>query len=287
MSRLVLEALEGRALNAGVTGDGREAVVALHGFTGNLSQWAPFAAAAGKEYRVVTIDLPGHGASDAPDSPAFYDMSRTIRALAEVLDYFEIPRVHWLGYSLGGRLAIGAAVTLPERTLSLTTVGASPGFASEVARTVRRENDESLAHKLETQGITDFVNDWESLPLWRSQARLSDEARADLRRQRLANDPVGLANSLRGIGAGSQPDFREELAALRVPALFVAGEEDEKYASIAREMGGLVPGSRVEIIPESGHAVHLERPEYFQRVVLDFLRSTARSFNVPGSRSNP
>jgi 2-succinyl-6-hydroxy-2,4-cyclohexadiene-1-carboxylate synthase len=286
MSRLALEALEGRSLNVAVTGEGREAVVALHGFTGNLSQWASFAAAAGKEYRTIMIDLPGHGASDAPGDPARYDMDHTVRALAGVLDHLELPRVHWLGYSLGGRIAIGAAVTLPERTLSLMTIGASPGLAAEEERLTRRESDEALARMLETEGITAFVDYWEALPLWQSQARLSEAVRRGLRAQRLAADPVGLAGSLRGIGVGSQPDFRHELASLQAPALFVAGSEDENYAAIAREMGGLVPGGRVEIIPESGHAVHLEQPERLNRAVLAFLRQV-RNPSATGSRSNP
>jgi 2-succinyl-6-hydroxy-2,4-cyclohexadiene-1-carboxylate synthase len=287
MSRPALGALEGYRLNVEVTGTGLEAVLALHGFTGNLSQWQPFAAAAGKEYRVVTVDLPGHGSSDAPDNPVLYDMDHTVRALAEVLDRLELPRAHWLGYSLGGRIAIGAAVTLPERTLSLATAGASPGLATEAERAARRESDEALARRIETKGITDFVDHWESLPLWKSQTRLAPETRRNLRARRLAANPTGLANSLRGIGVGSQPDFRHELALLGVPALFVAGAEDEKYTAIAREMGDLAAGSRVEIVPESGHAVYLEQPERFQNVVLAFLHRTARNFNATGSRSNP
>ncbi len=260
-------------------------MLALHGFTGNMGQWEPFAAVAEKEYRVVTVDLPGHGGSDAPEALALYDIDHTIRALGEVLDKLDITRVHWLGYSLGGRIAIGAAAGLPQRTLSLTAIGASPGLATEAERAARRESDEKLAWKLEMEGIAAFVEYWEALPLWKSQARLSGTARRALHEQRLTNNPVGLANSLRGIGVGSQPDFRPGLASLRAPALFVAGAEDEKYAAIAREMGDLVAGSRVEIVPESGHAVHLEQPQCFQNAVWEFLHKVKT--NVTGSRSNP
>jgi 2-succinyl-6-hydroxy-2,4-cyclohexadiene-1-carboxylate synthase len=280
MTRYVLDALGWKELNVAVTGGGPAAIVALHGFTGNHAQWDTFAGAAAAEgYTVVTPDLPGHGESDAPGDPRLYDMDHTVRALAEVLDLLKLDRVHWLGYSLGGRIAIGAAVGLPARTLSLTAVSASPGLVTEPLRLARRLGDAALADRLNHRGITDFIDYWETLPLWKSQARLSAEARDRLRAQRLANKPNGLANSLRGIGVGSQPDFRDGLKKLNVPALFIAGEEDRKYADLAREMAELVPDGRVSLIPESGHAVHLEQPEALDRAVLDFLKDVTRGPN--------
>lgn len=277
MTRYVLDALGWKELNVVVTGDGSTAIVALHGFTGSHAQWGTFAGAAAAEgFTVVTPDLLGHGESDAPGDPRLYDMDHTVRALAEVLDLLKLDPVHWLGYSLGGRIAIGAAVGLPKRTASLTAVSASSGLVTEPLRLARRLGDGALAERLNHRGITDFIDYWETLPLWKSQARISPEARERLRGQRLANKPDGLANSLRGIGVGSQPDFRDGLQKLNVPALFIAGEEDQKYADLAREMGDLVPDGRVSIIPESGHAVHLEQPEALNRAMLDFLKDVTR-----------
>ena len=285
MSRVALDALKGHALNVTARGEGPETLLALHGFTGNASQWDFLSRALRSEYRVIAVDLPGHGGSDAPDDPARYDFDHTIKALVELLGRLEISKVHWLGYSLGGRIALGAAVTLPQHTLSLTTIGASPGLASDEERTARRASDEKLAEKLETEGLAAFVDYWEALPLWQSQARLSPTARKKLHSQRLANDPKGLANSLRGIGGGSQPDFRQKLAHLRAPALFIAGAEDEKYAALAREMEDLTPPGRAALVPESGHAVHLEQPARLSETLLDFLRE-ARNATTTGSRSS-
>jgi 2-succinyl-6-hydroxy-2,4-cyclohexadiene-1-carboxylate synthase len=280
MTRHVLDAFGWKELNVTVIGDGPETIVALHGFTGSHVQWDGLAtAAAAAGYRVVTPDLPGHGESDAPRDFRLYDMDHTVRSMAEILNVLKIDRVHWLGYSLGGRIAIGAAVTLPERTLSLTAVSASPGLTAEPLRLARRLGDGALADRLDNRGITDFIDYWETLPLWKSQARLSPEARARLRAQRLAGDPHGLANSLRGIGVGSQPDHRDGLKKMTAPALFVAGEEDEKYAELAREMGGLVHEGRVATVPESGHAVHLEQPAALNSVVLGFLKDVAKRSN--------
>jgi 2-succinyl-6-hydroxy-2,4-cyclohexadiene-1-carboxylate synthase len=277
MTRYVLDSFGWKELNVVVMGEGPETIVALHGFTGNHAQWDDFTAAAVKQgYRVAAPDLPGHGESDAPQDYRLYDMDHTVRALAEALKILKIARVHWLGYSLGGRIAIGAAVTLPELTLSLTAVSASPGLVAEPLRLARRLGDAALADRLDHRGITDFIDYWETLPLWQSQARLSPEAKAKLRAQRLANDPHGLANSLRGIGVGAQPDFRDGLRRLERPALFVAGADDEKYTELAREMGGLVPGGRVTIVPESGHAAHLEQPAALNAAVLDFIKDVTK-----------
>ena len=147
------------------------------------------------------------------------------------------------------------------------------GLANPDERELRRLSDEALADKVETEGIEVFVEHWESLPLWKSQDRLPEKVRQKLRLQRLTNNPVGLNNSLRGIGTGAQPSFQDLLPGLQVPTLFIAGEEDDKFVGIAQEMHSKVIGSQIRIVKESGHTVHLEQPDLFNRIVLEFLKS--------------
>lgn len=285
MTRITLDALEGGSLNVELAGDGPVAVMALHGFTGNAATWDSLSGAAGGEYRIISPDLTGHGESDGPENPRLYDMKHTVGALAEILDHLKITRVHWLGYSMGGRIALGAAIHLPERTVSLTLESASPGLSTVVERTARVTSDEELAGRIEAEGIAAFVDYWESLPLWASQARLPLEIRRKLREQRLANRPVGLANSLRGIGAGAQPPLHRRLKEISFPSLFIAGDEDAGFVAIAQQMQAAVPGSLLRIIPESGHAVHLEQPDCFNRAVLDFIGNADSPLNITGARS--
>ncbi|MDO8473835.1 MAG: 2-succinyl-6-hydroxy-2,4-cyclohexadiene-1-carboxylate synthase [Dehalococcoidia bacterium] len=273
MARIPLPALGGMSLNVEIWGSGPH-ILAIHGFTGCAATWRSFAAAAREEFSVICVEMLGHGASDAPDRPERYCMTTTIMALKNILDMLEIERVHWLGYSMGGRIALGAALALGERTASLTLESASPGIPTRSERAARVRSDSGLADWTEKEGLDAFVRYWEALPLWASQARLPEAVRREIRSQRLANTAVGLANSLRGIGAGAQPSFHKQLAGLRMPTLFIAGLEDTKFVQIARQMSLQVLHSRLCVVPGAGHTVHLEKPELFNGEVLDFIRST-------------
>ena len=262
--------VDGVGYNVERAGEG-PALVLLHGFTGSAATWAPFVAAFAREFDTVAIDLPGHGASDAPDDPARYSMERTVGDLVAILDRLGIERAAWLGYSMGGRVALGAAVMAPSRVAALVLEGASPGLADPAERAARVRDDEALAAFIEREGVAAFVERWEALPLFASQGRLPEEVRAAQRRQRLANDPRGLANSLRGIGQGTQPPLHDRLGEVGVPALLLAGAGDAKFRRLAQEMAGAMPAAEVMIIEGAGHAAHLEQPRAFEEAVRAFL----------------
>ena len=272
MVSIPMASLGGSHLNVQITGDGPP-VVALHGFTGSSSTWEPFAAAAHWEYTIVAVDLLGHGASDSPDDPQCYSMERTIQALVELLDHLHMQQVRWLGYSLGGRIALSAAIALQQRTGGLILESASLGLATVEERAERVREDERLADWIEQVGVRWFVEYWEALPLWASQARLPAATRESLKIQRLHNNPRGLANSLRGVGTGAQPPLHDRVGQSSAPTLFIAGAEDAKFTAIAQEMHRAVALSSLHIIPDAGHAAHLEKPELFNQVVLEFLRT--------------
>jgi 2-succinyl-6-hydroxy-2,4-cyclohexadiene-1-carboxylate synthase len=91
------------------------------------------------------------------------------------------------------------------------------------------------------------------------------------RRQRLANSATGLASSLRGMGAGAQEYLLPRMDAIDVPALFIAGELDERYAAWAPRMASEVPGAVSQIIEGAGHTTHLEQPDAFVEAAGQFL----------------
>lgn len=248
-------------------------VLLVHGFTGSVKAWGEdlIGALAGSGRRVVAVDLPGHGGSDVPAEPERYAMERVVKDLCRVLDDLEIRRTDWIGYSLGGRVALGAAVLRPERTRRLVLEGASPGIADPEEASARRRADEALAEAILSEGMEPFVDAWMDKPLFRTQRRLPEERLARERRRRLSCDPEGLANTLRGLGTGRQPSFWDALPEIRVPTLLLAGAEDEKYTRIAREMGARIPDAAHVSIPEAGHTVHLERPGAWLREVVAFL----------------
>src|SRR5690349_3403754 len=97
-----------------VTGTG-EPLVLLHGFSGSGANWSEHVEAFAQEFRVVAIDLLGHGQTDSPPDPARYAMERAAADLIAILDALDMPTVHLLGYSMGGRLALYTALTYPGR----------------------------------------------------------------------------------------------------------------------------------------------------------------------------
>lgn len=255
-------------------GTSRSTLLMLHGFTGTGGTWAAAAPALADDHALLLPDLLGHGATAAPPQPNRYSMSAAAGDLRAMLDALRLPRVHLLGYSMGGRLALYFATQQPQRVATLTLVSASPGLEDAAQRAERRAHDEALADRIERDGVTAFVTDWEALPLWDTQARTMDaDARAALRAERLSQRPQGLANSLRGMGTGVQPSLWQDLPALALPTLLLVGEHDARFRAINERMHAALPDSRLHVLPGVGHALHLEAPDAFAQVVRDFLAS--------------
>jgi 2-succinyl-6-hydroxy-2,4-cyclohexadiene-1-carboxylate synthase len=261
--------VNGISLNVEVAGTGPPLLL-LHGFTGSAATWAGHLPALTRHATTITVDLIGHGGSDVPADPARYTMSHCIADLLAVLDGLEIGHVSVLGYSMGARVALHLALAAPERVAGLMLESSSPGLADESERSARRASDEELAATIERDGVAAFVADWEQLPLFASQNTLPAEARSALRRQRLRNSARGLAHSLRGMGTGTQASLWSRLGQIEAPALLIVGALDEKFCRLGRAMAGALPRARLAVVPGAGHAVHLERPGEFVRLVLGF-----------------
>ncbi|MBX6772990.1 MAG: 2-succinyl-6-hydroxy-2,4-cyclohexadiene-1-carboxylate synthase [Chloroflexi bacterium] len=245
----------------------------LHGFTGSAETWEPFIPTWGAHSTLIAVDLLGHGRSDCPPDPTRYRIDQCAADLLGLLDQLGIARTDLLGYSMGGRVALHLAVAAPDRIGALVLESSSPGLASPAERAARVQSDEALATLLEREGIAAFVARWEALPLFASQRRLPAAVRDGLRHQRLQNHPLGLANSLRGLGAGVMEPLYDRLGAVRAPTLLVVGALDERYRALGEEVAGRLPQARLVVIPEAGHTVHLEQPAAFGRVVSEFLAS--------------
>ena len=119
-------------------------LVLLHGFTGDATTWDSLVGHLGANRPVLAVDLVGHGQSEAPDDPGAYTMPATVDAvLAAVAAVADGPRVggatraHWLGYSMGGRVALNLTLVAPGAVAGLVLIGASPGIADPTARTDR------------------------------------------------------------------------------------------------------------------------------------------------------
>ena len=245
----------------------------LHGFTGGATTWAALATQLSPYRRTLAVDLIGHGQSAAPAEAERYRMERCVADLLALLDALEIARADVLGYSMGGRVALQLAAAAPERVGALLLESSSPGLASPAERAARAAADADMAAAIERDGLAAFVAQWERLPLFASQAALPAELRERQRAQRLHNRPLGLANSLRGMGTGQQTSLWDRLPDLRMPTLLLAGALDQKYCTIAQRMAAQMPNARLALVPNAGHTIHLEQPGLFADTVLEFLQS--------------
>jgi 2-succinyl-6-hydroxy-2,4-cyclohexadiene-1-carboxylate synthase len=237
---------------------GPDRVVLVHGFTQTVRSWDPLAAVLADTFQVVRVDLPGHGGS----SDVRMGFAETAAAIGEAGG-----RATYVGYSMGGRLCLRLAVDRPDLVQALVLVGASPGLADDGERDARRAADEALADDIERTGTAAFLVEWLGQALFRS---FTPDA-ADLE-GRLANPPAGLAAALRSLGTGVQEPLWSRLAELSMPVLAVAGQDDERYARLARAMGDAIGGdAQVVALAGAGHAAHLERPISFCRLLAAFL----------------
>ncbi|CAI9394660.1 2-succinyl-6-hydroxy-2,4-cyclohexadiene-1-carboxylate synthase [Niallia sp. Sow4_A1] len=255
-----------------IEGDG-EPLLLLHGFTGDSGTWFPFIPLWKKSYKVIAVDIIGHGKTDSPEEAEKYAMKESVAHIKAVIDYLRLAPVHILGYSMGGRLALAYCSEYPETVKKLILESASPGLQTELERKQRRIQDEKLGDSILEQGIIHFVNKWEKIPLFKSQERLDPTIKRAIRNQRLANNPIGLANSLKGMGTGAQSSYWSRISRLSIDTLLITGELDRKFYQIAEEMVKKNKNIRHLNVNNAGHAIHVEKPEIFGTIVMEFLRS--------------
>ncbi len=238
-------------LHTRVIGSGPRLVLA-HGFTQNRDCWGSLPELLADHFEVVLVDLPGHGSSGHDDADLWH--------AAELLG--DVGRQgYYVGYSMGGRIALHLALTTPQLVDGLVLIGATAGLDADIDRATRREADYRLADHLGTVGLAAFLDEWLANPLF---AGLSDEAAA--REARLANRVEGLQSSLRSCGTGTQEPLWDRLREITAPTLVVAGSEDEKFTNVGNRLVEHLGAARFASVRGS-HAVHLQAPDQMAELI--------------------
>jgi 2-succinyl-6-hydroxy-2,4-cyclohexadiene-1-carboxylate synthase len=205
------------------------------------------------------VDAPGHGASAG--------IAADLVAGADLMVEAAGGPAAWLGYSMGGRFALHVALRQPETVRRLVVVSATGGLDDAAARAARREADEALAVRVETEGVEAFVRWWLARPLFQTLPPGSAAIES-----RLGGTAAGLASSLRLAGTGSQRPLWSQLSQLTMPVLVVAGERDDSYVAQGRRLAESIgSNAALAVVPDAGHACHLEQPDAFLDIVCPFL----------------
>ncbi|MEO6651190.1 MAG: alpha/beta fold hydrolase [Ilumatobacteraceae bacterium] len=242
-------------------------LIFLHGFTQTHHHWHPVASAileSGNGTRsAALVDLPGHGLSDG-DRSAIDATATCLPDIAGAGTY--------IGYSMGGRIALLAAVSGHPAIERLVLVGATAGIDDDDERSRRARADGELADRVERDGVAAFVDQWLTAPMF---AGLPTDQ--DARAHRLRNSAPGLGHSLRSCGTGNQPSLWHRLDQITIPVLVIAGELDHKFTEIGcRLLEHLEHGTLVSI-DGAGHAAHTERPDLVTAAIMEWFGTTAGS----------
>jgi len=248
----------GRALRYYDLGSGPPLIL-IHGIGGDADEWALCIEALSARHRVLALDLLGFGRSDKPA------IEYGIAVFVEVLDHFlrelDIPRAALVGNSLGGWIAAAFALHFPERVNKLALVDTAGVWTGPTDLPF----DPRVSTHAHMRDIMEQVFYDKSL----ATNELVDLAyRQHLER----GDGYTIDRLLQNLRAG-QERLDDTISQLTMPVLLIWGEEDDLIpVENARRIHQLIPGSRLEIIPQCGHLPALEKPAEFVRLVTDFLR---------------
>lgn len=246
-------------------------ILLLHGFMGNSHVFDDLSTLLSDHFCSLTIDLPGHGQTKVKGGDKFYNMQNTAQALVELLDSLGIKQCFLMGYSMGGRLALYLTLHFPQYFSKIVLESSSPGLKTSEQRGKRVESDVKLAEELETGDFSLFLSKWYSNPLFDSLKK--DSKFEQLLANRLENNPLELAKSLRNLSTGLQPCLWEKLKDQKKPTLLVVGELDQKFVAINSEVANLCKYAQLKIVRDCGHNIHVEDTALFADLVRNFLWS--------------
>lgn len=242
------------------------ALVLLHAIATHSGLWLPQLGPWSARWRVVRIDLPGHGASAPPaGASTLADYAAQVR---DVLDELEIERAAFVGLSLGGMVAQAFALAFPRRVTAL--VLAHTSARTDVA--VRELWERRLA-QFEQFGLAAQVTS--TLERWftRAFAAASPSTLEWIAGQIRATAPEGYAVAIRAIQG---LDHLDQLGEIAVPTLVLAGEGDTAVPpAAASALAASIPGAQLVVLPDAAHLGNVQQPMAFAEAVASFLVATS------------
>jgi len=236
-------------------------IALLHGFTqtrrsmhGLVSEMS----ALSTQFSAMAVDAPLHGESQHIAT----DVSSAADALVETCG-----QAIYLGYSMGARICLHAALQNPTQVQGLVLISGTAGIIDPTQRQHRQEADNDLADHIEQVGTQQFIAEWLAKPMF---ALLPDNPQ-DIA-ERCTNSATSLATSLRMCGTGTQKSLWDILPTLSMPVLLIAGAHDEAFCQHARRMHELIgSNATLRIVQDAGHSVHLEQPQTTAQIVCKWL----------------
>lgn len=260
--------VDGVKLHYDVAGDGPPLVL-VHGMACGRRMWWHQVRHFRKRFRVVTLDLRGHGLSDAPADPAQYSEAIFTSDVIRLLDALGIDRAHLVGLSMGGGVALDAALKVPERFASV--VLADIGSNSD-APGISRLKAEQWSDMILSAGMDWFVDEMLRHSFFKYYARQGKRQRRHMAALIRQHSPVGLSRVLSHVLAPRKPLYRRgfALSGLAVPALVLVGRFDYSCRKPSKFVVARAPRAQLAEL-RTGHLTALEDPAGFNRAVEAFI----------------
>ncbi|CAG9295339.1 2-succinyl-6-hydroxy-2,4-cyclohexadiene-1-carboxylate synthase [Celerinatantimonas diazotrophica] len=244
------------------------ALVFLHGFMGNNSDWGYITSALSDQYYCISVDLPGHGMSQALKPDVRHGFRQVHRLLEHTLKHLGVREYSLVGYSMGGRLAAFHASLKPKGLRAVILESAHLGLNDEAQKNIRLDRDKKWATRLRQESFEQVLQDWYQQPIFANLSELERQHQIEIKRQ---YDPKPLAAMLEATSLARQIELSEKLAKLQFPIALVVGNEDTKFATLAEELLGKLKQAKRYQIAGAGHNTHVAKPEEFIAIVRQFL----------------
>jgi len=241
-------------------------VLLVHGYTGNLVNWAFQIPILSQRYRTVSLDLRGHGLTDSPSHAEDYSLEQLADDIYGLLETLGISECYLCGHSMGGMVAQEFVLAHPEmvRALILVDTTAEQPTGTEIgggARMVQMALD---------QGMEPVFDEMLRVaPLFSTLAAVGGAFIEKWREQFLLTSVEGYVYC--GQAIHDRRPLLDELYRIQVPTLILCGALDEAFLEASRQMHERIGGSELAIIPDCGHIPIIERPQEFNRIAASFL----------------
>ena len=247
-------------------------VVFVHEFAGDLRSWEPQLRRFGQRHRAVAYNARGYPPSDVPPDAASYSQDRAADDIAAVLDGLGIDGAHVVGLSMGGFATLHFGFRHPARARSLTVAGCGYGAEPGEREQFRAEGANTI-ELIREEGMAAFAGRYAHGPTRVQFENKDPRGFAEFKRALAGHDAAGSANTQASVQRErpSLYDLTDKMGALRAPTLVLTGDEDWPCLLPGILMKRNIPSAALAVMPNCGHAINLEDPDGFNRIVGDFL----------------
>ena len=253
------------------TGSGRPLIL-VHEFAGDLRSFEPQLRHFGKRYRTVAFNARGFPPSDVPEHTSSYSQARAADDILSVLDHIGAEQAHIVGLSMGGFATLHFGLRHHDRALSLCIGGCGYGAELDKRDTFRAEAD-IIADFIRSSGMEAFSDRYAFGPTRVQFQNKDPRGFAEFKQMLSEHSATGSANTQAGVQKErpSLYELVEEMKRITVPTLIITGDEDWPCLLPGVLMKQTIPSAALAVMPNCGHAINIEEPDEYNRIVGDFL----------------